>query len=304
MSARAALAAAAVLAGLWPAAAAPGQTGEHHDAGGPVTEVEIGFSAFDPPHLDVLVGDTVRWRNVSVRAHTVTARDGSFDSGRMPPGGTFTRHLDRPGAVPYFCRLHPIPGSLDAHVLLLGAPGPAGPPGRPRALRGRAALPPGTDVRLEADDGTGFAPVATLPVAADGTVGPATVAPRRATTYRLAAGDAVSPPRALGVLDRRVDVGVRPLAGRRTRVRAHVVPGSPGLPVVLQLLLPERFGWWPVARARLDAGSRARFVLPRGRRMPARVAVTLADGATILAVSRVVTVGDRPPARRRDRSRD
>lgn len=302
MSARALLAA-ALLAALGPPAVASATT-DHHAAGGPVTEVEIGFSAFDPAHLDVLVGDTVRWRNVSVRVHTVTARDGSFDSGRLSPGGTFTRHVDGPGPVPYFCRLHPIPGALDAHVLLLGDPGPPGPPGRPRALRGRAALPEGTQVQLEADDGTGFAPVAVLPVAADGAVGPTTVAPARATTYRLATPGAVSPPRALGVLDRRVEVGVRALPGRRTRVRAHVLPASPGLSVVLQLRLPERFGWWPVARGRLDAGSRARFVLPRGRRLPARVAVTLADGATILATSRVVTVGDRPAARRRGRSRD
>jgi hypothetical protein len=56
--------------------------------------------------------------------------------------------------------------------------------------------------------------------------------------------------------------------------------------VVLQLRLPERFGWWPVARRRLDARSRATWVLHPRRSVPARVVLTLADGATVLATSR------------------
>ena len=43
--------------------------------------------------------------------------------------------------------------------------------------------------------------------------------------------------------------------GLRVGVRAS--PASPGARVVLQLKLRERFGWWPVARARLDQPSLA-----------------------------------------------
>ena len=42
--------------------------------------------------LDVVMGETVTWTNDSVRVHTVTADDGSFDSGRMPTRATFTRN--------------------------------------------------------------------------------------------------------------------------------------------------------------------------------------------------------------------
>jgi hypothetical protein len=59
----------------------------------------------------------------------------------------------------------------------------------------------------------------------------------------------------------------------------------------LQLNLREHFGWWPVARARLDRNSRARFKLQLGRRVSARARLTLADGATALATSALFRVG-------------
>jgi hypothetical protein len=54
---------------------------------------------------------------------------------------------------------------------------------------------------------------------------------------------------------------------------------------VLQLRLRERFGWWPVARARLGASSQASFRVPVARAVLARLVLTLPDGATPLAVS-------------------
>ena len=76
-------------------------------------------------------------------------------------------------------------------------------------------------------------------------------------------------------------------------MRANVTPASRGGHVVLQLFLPERFGWWPVQRDRLDAGSGAQFTVRTKRRLQARVVLTLPDGATRLAVSRTVRVGPR-----------
>ena len=55
---------------------------------------------------------------------------------------------------------------------------------------------------------------------------------------------------------------------------------------MLQLYLPQRFGWWPVQTAKLGKRSAASFTLhPRGR-LRARVRYTLPDGATTLATSR------------------
>jgi hypothetical protein len=84
-------------------------------------------------------------------------------------------------------------------------------------------------------------------------------------------------------------------AGAGTVLRATVAPASPHGHVVLQLFLPEHFGWWPVRKARLDGASSARFVVRTRRRLQARVVLTLPDEATRLAVSRTVHVG--PPRR-------
>ena len=100
----------------------------------------IGFADFMPGHLDVLVGDTVTWTNVSVRTHTVTALDDSWDSGRISASGIFRRRFDAPGHVDYYCRLHVIPGELDVHTVLLDPRRAPVRPGRPRKLSGRAAV--------------------------------------------------------------------------------------------------------------------------------------------------------------------
>ena len=72
--------------------------------------------------------------------------------------------------------------------------------------------------------------------------------------------------------------------GKRYVVVA-VTPASPGAMVVLQMNLREHFGWWPVAQARVDKSSHARFLLPPGSSAPTRVVLTLRDGVTPLATS-------------------
>jgi plastocyanin len=259
----------------------------HQEGGG--QEVSIGFADFSPSHLDVLVGETVTWRNDSVRQHTVTARDESWDSGRLGARAVFRRRFEQPGEVSYFCRLHVIPGSLDVHSVLLDeSPSPSGP-GRPRALSGRAAAEQGTELRIEADTGAGFVPEATVAAESGGGFH-LDISPRVTTRYRAVLGSEASPPVTIVVLDRQVAVSIRP-RGRRTLVSARVTPASPGVSAVLQLRLAHRFGWWPVARARLDRNSLVRFAIPRGRPHKARVVLTLADGATITAASRTFRVG-------------
>jgi hypothetical protein len=70
-----------------------------------------------------------------------------------------------------------------------------------------------------------------------------------------------------------------------------VTPSVPHAKVVLQARLRERFGWWPIARARLDYLSQARFRVKR----PARVRAVLVakDGWTPLATSRVLALSAR-----------
>jgi plastocyanin len=280
--------AAALLALAAPGALAVAQA-PHHEGGGHT--VSIGFGDFAPSHLDVLVGDTVTWRNDSVRQHTVTADDDSWDSGRLATRAVFKRRFDDPGRVGYYCRLHVIAASLDVHSVLLEESPSAGNPGLPRDLSGRAAAEPGSDVRIEADTGAGFLPAATVTVEADGAFHHE-ITPRVTTRYRAVLGSQASPPITVVVLDRRISVSAQARGGR-TIVSASVKPPSPHVSAVLQVRLAERFGWWPVARGELDHHSRVRFSIDRGPRHKARVVLTLDDGATITAKSRVFHVGRR-----------
>ena len=254
--------------------------------------VPILFAAFGTPRVDVLAGDTVRWMNDSVRVHTVTAEDGTWGSERLAGDDTFAHRFDAVGVAPYYCMLHPsMRGEVDVHNVLLAVPTEPGAPGRPYVFNGRSSAAAGTDVSIEADTGAGFRSTGHATVEADGTF-TAEVVPTTTATYRAVVGDEASPAVQLLVLDRKVaaTAGGR---GHRVTVSARVAPASKGAPVVLQLRLPQHFGWWPVARATLDRDSVARFSLRLAHRYPARVVLTLRDGATALAVSRTLHVGPR-----------
>ena len=267
-----------------------------HEGAAPEAEVHILFDRDDPVEIDVVAGDNVRWTNVSVRNHTVTADDQSFDSGRLFTDDTFVHGFDTVGAVPYHCSLHPsIRGVVNVHDLLLQAPPAAASAGRTFVLQGRAsaAIAPGTPVRLEADSGSGFAPVTTATLGTDGTFS-ASFVPATTANYRAVAGSVTSPPVQVVVLNRTMTLRAT-RSGRTTVLRTTVTPASPHGHVVLQFFLPEHFGWWPVRQARLDAASSASFSLRTRRRLQARVVLTLPDEATRLAVSRTVHIG--PPRR-------
>jgi plastocyanin len=261
-------------------AALGGPSAAASDAGsGP--PVSILAASFGSPRIDVVAGDTVTWRNASVRPHTVAATDGSWSSQRLTPRAAFSHRFDAPGPVAYYCQVHPfMRAEVSVHQLLLDPPSDAAAPGRPLELGGRAALPTGSTVSIEATDGT---PVTTATVDSAGGFH-ATVKPGATTSYRAVAGDQESPPVEVRVLDRRVEAAAR-ARGRSVVVDTQVLPASPRATVVLQLHLRERFGWWPVRRVRLDAASRAHFRLHHLRRsVRARVLLTARDGATPLAI--------------------
>lgn len=290
----AAAVAALVLAAPAGAASMPGMDmgGAGMDAlGPPASRVSIGFAAFGTPRVDVIAGDVVRWSNDSTRTHDVTADDGSFDSGRVFQGDAYEHRFTTVGAIPYFCSLHPfMTGEIDVHDVLLDRPAGRAGSGKPYVLTGRVAAGAASTVAIEGDSGSGFAPVVTAAVGADGSFR-ATVAPTTTTMYRAATGTDTSPPVQLLVLDHRVSVSVAHARGGVTTVSVQVTPAASGQTVVLQEDLRDRFGWWPVAGTRLDARSRARFSVPRRGSVPARVLLTLPDGATELARSPTVHVG-------------
>ena len=57
--------------------------------------------------LRVRAGTRVRWVNEDQVQHTVTADDGSFESGLIEPGASYERVFERPGEYAYHCTPHP-----------------------------------------------------------------------------------------------------------------------------------------------------------------------------------------------------
>lgn len=288
--AAAAIAAAAAAALGATAATAQGQH-EHGSGEGSGPSVSMLATVYAPTHVDVLSGDTITWHNDSAQRHTVTAEDDGWSSDQVFPAGTFARRFDAPGPVAYYCKVHPfMRADVGVHRVLLTPPRESAAPGRAFVLPGRAALDDGSQVAIEADEGGGFRPAGSATVSAGAFR--ASVTPRTTTAFRAVALGEASPPVRVTVLDRRVLVA-RAGRGRRVIVDARVVPASPRATVVLQLRLRERFGWWPVRRARLDRDSTARFRLRLDRRVRARVLLTQSDGATQLARSATIRVGAR-----------
>jgi plastocyanin len=250
-----------------------------------IQPVYVQFQAFGPNQLDVLPGETVEWSNVSDRRHTVTADDGSFDSGDLFGGDKFSREFDLAGTFPYHCTVHAgMTGEVDVRPVILGPlPTAAIPAGNAVEFTGRTS-DPSQPVQIEhgGPDGS-FKTIATAAPAADGTWSTNVVA-QAAGDYRAEISTGVSETRPLLVSDRKVLV-------RATR-RGIVVTVTPALPyaqVVVEEDLRERFGWWPALRTRLDYVSQASFKIAR----PARVRVMLVaeDGWTPLATSPVLTLG-------------
>ncbi len=244
---------------------------------------QIVDTAYNPPRLVALTGDTVGWRNSSfVNQHTVTAP--GFDSGPIIPGGGFFHDFPAPGAYLYACTIHPVmSGEVDVYGLLMVGPTQPVARGAATTLTGRAAKGVGA-ITIEEDTGTGFHLVGSVQPEDDSFK--AIVHPPANATYRAVAGTDASPPLQVNVSDRS-DV-TRPASGSRLRV--HVDPLNAHAKVSLQFKLREHFGWWTVARARLDRKSDARFIVRRGKPVWARVVLTRSDGWTPLAASAAVRV--------------
>jgi plastocyanin/mono/diheme cytochrome c family protein len=62
---------------------------------------------YSPSSLTVLVGDVVTWTNGGAFQHTVTANDGSFESGLVDSGASFSFTFSTAGTYNYHCAPHP-----------------------------------------------------------------------------------------------------------------------------------------------------------------------------------------------------
>lgn len=132
------------------------------------TAARIVDFAFAPASISIAAGTSVTWTNLDPAPHTVTATDGSWDSGLIDPDGTFSRRFATPGTFTFACLVHP---SMTG-TIRVGAAGPvggsaagtqspaeaaagAGPSTPPPAPDSAAASPPPSQAL---DDGPGAAP--------------------------------------------------------------------------------------------------------------------------------------------------
>jgi plastocyanin len=69
--------------------------------------VSIEGLVYAPEAVTVARGDTVVWTNEDIVPHTVTARDGAFDSGMIAAGATWRYVVREKGMVEYYCTFHP-----------------------------------------------------------------------------------------------------------------------------------------------------------------------------------------------------
>jgi plastocyanin len=109
---RLALAACLALAAALPATAAGASAPE---AAAPARRVVIENMQFVPATLQVRRGERIVWTNQDLVPHTVTARDGSFDSHAIAPGATWSLVAAKTGAVDYACLYHP---TMVAHLVV------------------------------------------------------------------------------------------------------------------------------------------------------------------------------------------
>ena len=66
-----------------------------------------GSNSFNPNPVEVKVGETVTWINDDSGRHTVTSKDGVFNSELMGRGQSFSYTFDKAGEYPYSCSPHP-----------------------------------------------------------------------------------------------------------------------------------------------------------------------------------------------------
>jgi len=98
--------------------------------------VTLTDNAFDPKTITVNVGDTITWTDQGQNEHTVTADNGSFDSGDLKTGEktSFSFTFAKAGTFAYHCKYHGAMGMVGTvMVQAAGAQAaPAAPAGLPR----------------------------------------------------------------------------------------------------------------------------------------------------------------------------
>jgi plastocyanin len=87
-------------------------TGGTNNQGGTPVSVTSGAefkttNAYAPNPVTISTGGTVTWTNNDNTTHTSTGNDGSWSSGNIAPGSSFSHTFNAAGTFQYHCSLHP-----------------------------------------------------------------------------------------------------------------------------------------------------------------------------------------------------
>jgi plastocyanin len=89
----------------------PSPTPPDSGGGTPVSIVRgadrLTTTAYSPNPITVTTGATITWKNDDTIAHTSTGDDGSWNSGTIAAGATFSRTFSNAGRFTYHCTIHP-----------------------------------------------------------------------------------------------------------------------------------------------------------------------------------------------------
>lgn len=80
--------------------------------------VDIRDYTYKPAELTIPAGDSVTFVNHDDDSHSVTAKDGSFDSKLFGTGKSWTYTFNTAGTYPYICSVHP---SMQGKIIVTSA---------------------------------------------------------------------------------------------------------------------------------------------------------------------------------------
>jgi plastocyanin len=92
--------------------AAKGGAGAAGEAAAHATHVEMRTMTFNPKRIEIAPAGTVTWTNNDQLVHTITADDGSWDSGPIEPGQSWSHTFAQPGEYAFHCTPHPFMKAL------------------------------------------------------------------------------------------------------------------------------------------------------------------------------------------------
>jgi plastocyanin len=90
--------------------------------------VTIQDFAFSPATVTIPQGGSVTWKNLDTASHTATDAKGSFDSGNLDTGKSFTYTFTKAGTYAIICSYH---ASMHGTVIVIAPSPPASPSSTP-----------------------------------------------------------------------------------------------------------------------------------------------------------------------------